>query len=43
MFDNVNDAIKREKYLKGKNRKYKLDLIENKNPEWKDLYKDIKY
>ena len=34
-------AIKREKQIKKWNRKWKLKLIEAKNPEWKDLYKDI--
>ncbi len=31
-------AIQREKYLKGKNRAFKIDLIEQKNFEWRDLY-----
>ena len=30
-------AIMREKQLKGLLRKKKVDLIESKNPEWKDL------
>ena len=34
-------AIQREKYLKGKSRQYKIDLINKFNPEWKDLYEDI--
>ena len=38
---NVNEAIGREKYLKGKRRDYKIKLIEERNPEWKDLYKDL--
>lgn len=39
-FENTNDvreAIKREKQIKGGSRKKKLDLINNMNPEWKDL------
>jgi putative endonuclease len=31
-------AITREKQLKKWNRAWKLELIENKNPEWKDLF-----
>ncbi len=34
-------AISQEKYLKGKNRKFKLNLIESHNPNWDDLYDDI--
>lgn len=41
VYDNIVDAIAREKYLKGKTRKYKNELINKFNPEWKDLYEDI--
>jgi putative endonuclease len=34
-------AITREKQLKKWNRKWKLELIEKVNPEWKDLYDEI--
>jgi len=34
----VQDAIAREKEIKGWNRKKKIALIESKNPEWMDLY-----
>ena len=37
----VNAAIEREKQIKGWNRKKKNKLVESKNPEWKDLYKEI--
>jgi len=37
-FDSIEEAIKREKYLKGKRRSFKLKLIEENNPEYKDLY-----
>ena len=40
-YTNILLAIKREKQIKKWNRKWKLKLIEEKNPEWKDLYKDI--
>ncbi len=36
-FENIEDAIAREKYIKGKKRKYKTDLIEKDNPNWDDL------
>jgi putative endonuclease len=34
-------AITREKQLKKWNRAWKLELVEEKNPEWKDLWNDI--
>lgn len=37
-FDEMNDAITREKQIKAGSRKRKLILIESINPEWKDLY-----
>jgi putative endonuclease len=37
----VNDAIKREKVLKEWNRKWKINLIEKSNMEWKDLFYGI--
>ena len=39
--ESVIAAIEREKYLKGKTRKFKIELIKSKNPEWKDLSEDI--
>lgn len=38
IFNNPSDAIKREKQLKAGSRKKKIELINNFNPEWKDLY-----
>jgi putative endonuclease len=35
------EAIKREKRLKRWQRKWKLELIESKNPQWNDLYYEI--
>jgi putative endonuclease len=40
-FLDAEDAIKREKRLKKYNRRWKIDLIERVNPEWKDLYEDL--
>ena len=40
-FDNIQEAILREKQLKGGSRQKKIDLINNFNPEWKDLYTSI--
>jgi len=34
-------VITREKQLKKWNRAWKLKLIEDKNPNWKDLYQEI--
>ncbi|MBA7516627.1 hypothetical protein ES705_08675 [subsurface metagenome] len=36
--DDIESAIRREKQLKKWNRKWKINLIEKNNPEWKDLY-----
>ena len=40
-FDNIQEAILREKQLKGGSRQKKIDLINDFNPEWKDLYTSI--
>ncbi|MEP0235628.1 GIY-YIG nuclease family protein [Roseibium sp.] len=36
-FSRIDDAIAREKQLKGWNRAWKIALIEESNPEWRDL------
>jgi len=36
----VNDAILREKRIKKWKRQWKIDLIEEENPEWNDLALD---
>ena len=41
VFENITQAIKREKQLKGGNRITKINLIELNNPNWHDLYYDI--
>ena len=39
--NDITEAIKREKAMKKWYRKWKIDLIEKTNPEWRDLYNDI--
>ena len=39
--EDAENAIKREKQLKKWRRLWKLELIEEKNSEWRDLYVDI--
>jgi putative endonuclease len=41
LHDDMESAIAREKALKKWNRRWKLRLIEEMNPEWKDLYESI--
>ena len=36
-FDRIDDAIKREKQIKGGSRLKKIRLIEKLNPDWNDL------
>ncbi len=40
--DNAESAITREKRIKKWRRNWKLRLIEESNPQWKDLYDDIR-
>ncbi len=40
-FGEIGFAIRREKQLKRWNRAWKVRLIEEKNPNWDDLYPDI--
>ncbi|MFA3781635.1 GIY-YIG nuclease family protein [Melioribacteraceae bacterium 4301-Me] len=37
----INEAIKREKAMKKWLRKWKIELIEKSNPEWRDLYEEL--
>ncbi len=41
VYDDIGTAISREKYLKGKKREFKINLIETINKDWKDLYDEI--
>ncbi len=36
-FDSEEEALERERYMKGKSRKWKEELIRGINPEWNDL------
>jgi putative endonuclease len=40
-FHTIEEAIIREKQIKGGSRKKKIDLINTINPEWKDLWQEI--
>ena len=40
-FNNVNEAIAREKAMKKWRRAWKIALIERGNPEWRDLWFDL--
>ena len=40
-FNSMEEAIAREKQIKGGSRQKKIDLINSKNPEWKDLYDEF--
>ena len=37
----MEEAIAREKQIKGGSRKRKIDLINTLNPAWRDLYDDF--
>ena len=39
VYNDIYDAILREKRMKKWERKWKIELIEKNNPEWEDLYR----
>ena len=41
VFQDVRQAIRREKVIKSWPRAWKVDLIEARNPRWRDLYPEI--
>ena len=36
-FETLTEAVRREKYIKGKSRAWKIRLIMSVNPDWKEL------
>ena len=40
-YQDVRDAITREKQMKRWKREWKIELIESVNPEWKDLFYEL--
>jgi len=40
-FESVQDAIEQEKYIKGKKRAWKDELIKTMNADWKDLTEEV--
>ena len=40
-YENIRDAIQREKNLKHYSRAWKAQLIVEANPDWRDLYEDL--
>ena len=42
MHETMETAISREKTIKGWKRAWKIALIEGSNPEWCDLYKELR-
>jgi putative endonuclease len=38
--DDISTAISREKQIKAGSRQKKIDLINNMNPEWQDLFEE---
>ena len=40
-FEDIRDAVIRERQIKEWKRKWKTELIQSVNPYWRDLYEDI--
>ncbi|MFC1939191.1 GIY-YIG nuclease family protein, partial [Chloroflexota bacterium] len=41
VFEDVENAILREKQIKGGSRQKKVELISSMNKEWRDLYREL--
>lgn len=41
VFSDAENAIHREKCIKEWQRKWKVELIEKENPDWRDLFDDV--
>jgi putative endonuclease len=42
-FQQITLAIQEEKRIKGCSRQHKLDLINEMNPDWKDLWLEVQH
>jgi len=42
-FHSIEEAIDKEKQIKAGSRKKKNTLVESINPQWKDLFEEVKY
>ena len=40
-FPTIDEAVAREKQIKAGSRKKKIELIEENNPQWEDLYEQL--
>jgi len=43
VFERIDDAIVREKQIKGGSRQGKIDLVNGMNPDWQDLFEDLMF
>ena len=43
VFDYVYDALEREKQIKGGSRQKKIDLVNEMNPAWLDLFEQLQF
>ncbi|MGF7042191.1 hypothetical protein [Mucilaginibacter lappiensis] len=41
-YTHIEEAIAAEKLIKGSSREYKKQLVNSLNPDWKDLYDELK-
>ena len=41
VFENIENAILREKQIKGGSRQKKNELVDSMNKEWRDLYEEL--
>ena len=41
VFEDVENAILREKQIKGGSRQKKIELVDSMNKEWRDLYEEL--
>ena len=41
VFENIYNALNREKQIKGGSRQKKIDLVEETNPAWIDLFTEL--